>query len=77
MEHLKQNTKSFVELDYFKKNCINIITKNKSIGLIGGISLNKKDETIIQNSHKRSAHTLAILLSHRVLHHTFVCAQIS
>ena len=31
-------------IDYFKKNCINIITKNKSIGLIGGISLNDKKE---------------------------------
>ena len=28
----------------FKKNCINIITKSKSIGLIGGISLDKKSE---------------------------------
>jgi len=37
-------TKSFVELDYFKDKCINIITKGSSFGMIGGISLSKKDE---------------------------------
>ena len=44
VKNIKANTKSFVELDCFKKNCINIITKGKSFGLIGGISLPKKDE---------------------------------
>ena len=44
VKNIKANSESFVELDCFKKNCINIITKNKSIGLIGGISLNKKSE---------------------------------
>ena len=44
VKNIKKDTKSFVELDYFKKNCINIITKNKSYGLIGGISLKKKEE---------------------------------
>ena len=44
VKNIKVNTESFVELDYFKKNCINIITKKNSFGLIGGISLNKKSE---------------------------------
>ena len=45
VKNIKTNTKSFVELDCFKKNCINIVTKVKSFGLVGGISLpNKNDE---------------------------------
>ena len=44
VKNIKDDAESFVELDYFKKNCINIITKNKSMGLIGGISLNKETE---------------------------------
>ncbi len=44
VKNIKKETESFVELDYFKKNCINIITKKSSYGLIGGISLNKEDE---------------------------------
>ena len=44
VKNIKADTKSFVELDCFKKNCINIITKGKSFGLIGGISLSNKSE---------------------------------
>jgi len=44
VKNIKEKTESFVELDFFKKNCINIITKAKSFGLIGGISLNRRDE---------------------------------
>lgn len=36
--NIEPDTKSFVELDYYPKNCINIITKDNNIGLIGGIS---------------------------------------
>ena len=58
VKNIKANSESFVELDCFKKNCINIITKNKSIGLIGGISLNKKNEVekyfdFMINEHKK------------------------
>ena len=35
---------SFVELDYFRKNCINILTKQNGIGLVGGITVNKREE---------------------------------
>ncbi len=40
VDGVSKNTNSFVELDYFQKNCINISTKGNGIGLIGGISLN-------------------------------------
>ena len=42
------------QVDIFKKNCINILTKNKSFGLIGGISLNQKDE--IENLKDKNSH---------------------
>lgn len=35
---------SFVELDYFRKNCINILTKKNGVGLIGGITVNHREE---------------------------------
>ena len=35
---------SFVELDYFPKNCINMLTKENSYGLVGGISLSDKSK---------------------------------
>ena len=59
VKNIKANSESFVELDCFKKNYINIITKNKSIGLIGGISLDKKSEiekyfNFMINEHKKS-----------------------
>ena len=58
VKNIKADTKSFVELDYFKKNCINIVTKGKSFGLIGGISLSKKVEVqkyfdFMINEHKK------------------------
>ena len=58
VKNIKAGTKSFVELDCFKKNCINIITKGKSFGLIGGISLSKKVEVqkyfdFMINEHKK------------------------
>jgi len=58
VKNIKANEESFVELDCFKKNCINIITKNKSYGLIGGISLNQEKEiesyfNFMINEHKK------------------------
>jgi len=58
VKKIKSDTKSFVELDCFKKNCINIITKGKSFGLIGGISLSKKHQVqkyfdFMINEHKK------------------------
>ena len=58
VKNIKADTESFVELDIFKKNCINIVTKGKSFGLIGGISLSKKNEVqkyfdFMINEHKK------------------------
>lgn len=36
--------KSFVELDYFPQNCINLLTKERDIGMVGGISFSKKEK---------------------------------
>ena len=41
---LPKEYKSFVELDYFPKNCINLITKENGFGLAGGISLTQKSK---------------------------------
>ena len=42
--NVSQNSESFVELDYYPKNCINILKKEKGIGLVGGISFNQKED---------------------------------
>ncbi len=39
-----EDEKSFVELDYFPKNCINLLTKENGFGLAGGISLSNKNQ---------------------------------
>lgn len=39
-----KTAKSFVELDYFPKKCINLLTKEKDFGLVGGISLSSKED---------------------------------
>ncbi|NQU32295.1 MAG: FAD-binding oxidoreductase [Bacteroidetes bacterium] len=41
---LTKDSKSFVELDYFPKNCINLLTKENGIGLAGGISLSDRSK---------------------------------
>jgi len=38
VDGVEKEQTSFVELDYFPKNCINMLTKGKGIALIGGIS---------------------------------------
>jgi glycine/D-amino acid oxidase-like deaminating enzyme len=38
IKNVPAGTPSFVELDYFPKNCINILTKDNGVALIGGIS---------------------------------------
>jgi len=58
VRNITEETKSFVELDYFKQNCINIIRKDFSYGVIGGISLSKSDEVdkyfeYLINEHKK------------------------
>jgi len=45
VDNLPKDAYSFVELDYFPKNCINLLTKDGSAGLIGGITVNKMEDT--------------------------------
>ena len=66
VKNINAETKSFVELDCFKKNCINIVTKGKSFGLIGGISLSKRDEVekyfdFVVEEHKKLSPDIKIL----------------
>ena len=42
VEGIENSTNSFVELDYFPKKCINLLTKGEGFGLVGGISLSDK-----------------------------------
>ncbi|TAL72236.1 MAG: FAD-dependent oxidoreductase [Bacteroidetes bacterium] len=44
VSNISKETNSFTELDYYPKNCINIITKGNNIGLIGGISFSDKNK---------------------------------
>ena len=66
VDGVSKNTNSFVELDYFQKNCINILTKGNGIGLIGGISLNdiEKCDTYLDfviKEHKKLNPDLKVL----------------
>jgi hypothetical protein len=58
-----ENTKSFVELDYYLKNCINLLTKEDGYGLAGGISLSKKSDcdeylNYVMRQHKKLTPTM-------------------
>ena len=66
VKNVPPETKSFVELDYFKKTCINIITKGSSYGMIGGISLSERKDAekyfdYMIKEHKKSNPKLEVL----------------
>ena len=44
VENVPTYEKSFVELDYYVKSCINLLKKEDSVGLAGGVTVNKEDE---------------------------------
>ena len=44
VKNIDPSTESFVELDYYPKNCINLLRKDDGVGLIGGISFNDLDK---------------------------------
>ena len=44
VENVPEDEKSFVELDYYTKTCINLLKKENGIGLAGGITVNKEKE---------------------------------
>tara|TARA_B110000008_G_C16957890_1_gene558922 strand:- start:532 stop:1785 length:1254 start_codon:yes stop_codon:yes gene_type:complete len=60
VENVPENEKSFVELDYNIKKCINLLKKGNGIGQAGGITLEKKEdvdsylEYIISQHEKRN-----------------------
>ena len=66
VKNVPVETESFVELDYFKKKCINIITKGSTYGMIGGISLSNQEEVedyfdYMINEHKKANPNIEIL----------------
>ena len=66
VKNVPVETESFVELDYFKKKCINIITKGSTYGMIGGISLSNQEEVedyfdYMINEHKKANPHIEIL----------------
>ncbi len=66
VKNVPVETESFVELDYFKKKCINIITKGSTYGMIGGISLSNQEEVedyfdYMINEHKKANPSIEIL----------------
>jgi hypothetical protein len=66
VKNFPMKTESFVELDYFKKKCINVIMKNSSYGMIGGISLSDKKEldeyfNYMIDEHKKANPDIQIL----------------
>ena len=66
VKNIPNSTESFVELDLFKKNCINILTKETSYGMIGGISLENENEVekyfdYMINEHKKISKDLVVL----------------
>jgi len=66
VNNINEDTNSFVQLDYFQKNCINILTKGNGIGLIGGITLNNKQDcdkyiNFVINEHKKLNPNLNVL----------------
>jgi len=44
VDGISEGSDSFVELDFFPQNCINLLTKKKGIGLAGGISMFDKSK---------------------------------
>ena len=44
VENVPGSEKSFVELDYYTKTCINLLKKENGIGLVGGITVGRENE---------------------------------
>lgn len=66
VDGLKDDAISFVELDYFPKKCINMLTKEDGIGLVGGISLNKIEDCekyldFVISEHKKQEPNIKVI----------------
>ena len=58
VENLPEDAKSFVELDYNLKKCINLLNKGEGIGQAGGVSMDKEEDvdsylSYIVSEHKK------------------------
>ena len=72
VENVPEDAKSFVELDYFIKKCINLLTKGNGIGQAGGITLDKENEVenylnYVIKEHKKEILQLKFLIHMLVL----------
>jgi len=56
VENVPKNEKSFVELDYNTKKCINLLIKGNGIGQAGGITMEKKENVDSYLSYIISEH---------------------
>jgi len=66
VEGLSEDENSFVNLDYYTKNCVNVLTKGKGLGLVGGISLDKKEKCdeyldFVVREHRKTNPSLRVL----------------
>jgi len=68
IKNVPKNQKSYVELDYFPKNCINILTKEDGYAQIGGISFSdesKCDKYIEEVIEKHKIYNPKISVLHK------------
>ena len=68
VKNVKPTSNSFVELDYYPQNCINLLTKDDNAGLIGGISfsdVNKCDDYIERVFEKHKKYDPGMELLHK------------
>jgi len=56
VENVPEDEKSFVELDYNLKKCINLLKKDEGIGQVGGITVNREEDVDIYLSYIISEH---------------------
>jgi hypothetical protein len=69
VENIPDNEKSFVELDYWPRKCINLLKKGNGIGLAGGITLDNKSDVkpylnYVIERHKRRNPCLKVVDSY-------------
>lgn len=70
VKNISKENNSFVELDYYPKNCINILTKEDGIALIGGISfsdIDKCDKYIDEVIQKHKIYNPTMELVHKYI----------
>jgi hypothetical protein len=56
VENIPDNEKSFVELDYNIKKCINLLKKGEGIGQAGGVTMDRKEDVSSYLSYIISEH---------------------